>query len=295
MLDRRQLGAAVAVIAVATVGGLALLSNPGVQGELKAWTGSAPDSPTTVYGYLPISADSGFFDFGPLTLAGEAPSPDATAAQYRCHDNGYYIDQDGDRGVQYYSGDHISGDAGYYFYGYDKSYAYAEVCGGRYNYQCEMGSGCEGYTEEEPDDAGDDGGDESGDDTGDDSGDRDDSGDSGGTDTNKPPEIESIDTPSTVNVSEPFTVSVQASDPDSPALTYSWSNGKEGQSIILNYGEPGVKELDVEVSDGAGNMATSTVRVNVVEQEDESEEPVEDPTPANPLVQFWNWFTGLFG
>lgn len=279
MLNRRQLGAAVAVIAFAAVAVLAALSNPTVQGELKAWTGAAPDQPTTVYGYLPISADSGFLDFGLLSLAGEAPSPDTTAPQYRCHDNSYYIDQDGDRGVQYYSGDHISGDAGHYFYGYDKSYAYAEVCGGRYNYQCEMGSGCDGFVEDEPDDGGDDSG-----------GSDDDSGDSGGTDTNEAPEIESIDTPSTVNVSSPFTVSVEASDPDSPGLTYSWSNGKEGQSIILNYGEAGVKELDVTVSDGAGNMATSTVRVRVVDPEN----TVKEPEKPGFWEQIINWFTGLF-
>lgn len=132
-----------------------------------------------------------------------------------------------------------------------------------------------------------------GDSGGDDGSDEEDGSDdsSGGSDeedTNQPPEIESVDAPLVVNASEPFTVSVEASDPDSTDLTYSWSNGKEGKSIILNYGETGVKELDVEVSDG-DNTVTSTVRVKV-----EDETAVTDPEPANPLTSFWNWFTGLF-
>lgn len=121
-----------------------------------------------------------------------------------------------------------------------------------------------------------------------------DGGSNDGGETNKPPEIGSVDAPLVVNVSEPFTVSVEASDPDSSSLSYSWSNGKKGDKIVLNYGEPGVKELDVEVSDGDGNTVSSTVRVKVVEPEDSTQEPVTDPKPANPLASFWNWFTGLF-
>jgi hypothetical protein len=267
--------AAVGVIAVVAIAGITAFSNPTVQGELKAWTGAAPENPKTVYGYLPISTDSGLLDIPSLTLAGEAPSADTTAPKYRCYDNSYYIDQDGDRGVKYYSGDHISGDAGYYFYGYDKSYAYAEVCGGRYNYQCTMGGSCDGFVEDDPD--------------GGDSG-------SGGADTNQPPEIQSIDTPSTVNTSTPFRVTVEASDPDSSSLTYSWSNGKNGDSINLNYEETGVKELEIQVSDGAGNTVSSTVQVRVVEPE-QTEEPVTDPEQPDGVGFFQgliNWYFSLF-
>lgn len=283
MLDKKTLTAAGAALILAVITVTIAFSNPTVQGEVKELTGSAPDNPNTVYGYLPVSTSSGFLDFGPLMVAGEAPSQDATADKYRCHDNNYYIDQDGDRGVQYYSGDHISGGAGYYFYGYDKSYSFAEVCGGRYNYQCEMGSGCDGFVEDDSSD--------------DDSG-SDDTGDSGSDDssssTNEAPEIESIDTPASVNTSETFTVSVEASDPDTPSLSYSWSNGASGQSISLNYGKPGVQELDVEVSDGEKSVS-STVRVNVVEEDEGSEDPrVTDPKPANPVVQLWDWFVALF-
>jgi hypothetical protein len=118
------------------------------------------------------------------------------------------------------------------------------------------------------------------------------SGDSD-TSTNKPPEIQSIDAPVVVNTSEPFSVSVEATDPDSTGLSYEWSNGKTGDKIVLNYGETGVKQLDVEVSDGE-NTVSSTVRVKVVEPEDDTQEPVTDPKSTNPLTSFWNWFTGLF-
>jgi hypothetical protein len=271
--DKWKIGAAAALSVVALAVGLTVFSNPSVE------------SPGQTYGFMPVSTSSGLLDIGALSLAGEAPSEDATAPKYKCHDNSYYIDQDGERGVKYYSGEHLDISPGYYFYGYDHSYADAQVCGGLYNYQCEMGSGCDGYVSSDPDD-----GSDSGSSEGSDSG----SNDGGGTDTNEPPEIENIDTPSTVNVSQPFTVSVEASDPDSVGLEYSWSNGKTGQSIILNYGEPGVKELDVTVSDDAGNTAEATVQINV-----RSTEVVTDPKPEQPedvglIQQIINWFTGLF-
>ncbi|WP_157575388.1 hypothetical protein [Haloferax sp. Q22] len=128
--------------------------------------------------------------------------------------------------------------------------------------------------------------------SGDDGSDGGDDSDSG--ETSKPPEIESVDSPLVVNISEPFTVSVEASDPDSPSLSYEWSNGKTGDKIVLSFGETGVKEFDVEVSDGDGNTVSSTVRVKVVEPEDDTQEPITDPKPTNPLTSFWNWFTGLF-
>ena len=116
------------------------------------------------------------------------------------------------------------------------------------------------------------------------------SGSGSGSETNSPPQIESIDAPVVVNTSETFRMSVEASDPDSTGLTYEWSNGKEGRSIILSYEETGIKELEVDVSDGEDTV-TSTVRVKV-----RSSDLVVDPKPPkpNPVVQFWNWFTGLF-
>ena len=120
-------------------------------------------------------------------------------------------------------------------------------------------------------------------------GDSDGSDSGSGSETNSPPQIESIDAPVVVNTSETFRISVEASDTDSTGLTYSWSNGKEGRSIILSYEETGVKQLEVEVSDGEETVA-STVRVKV----EQPEEVVVDPKPSNPITQFWNWFTGLF-
>ena len=265
--DRKYIaGAAVLVLAVAAVG-------------LTAFNGSqTSESPGTTYGFLPVSQDSGFLDLPALAIAGPSLGND-NPDKYTCWKDDFYVDQDGDRGVEYFDGENLDISPGEYYTGYEKTYTNAEICGGRYNYQCEMGSGCDGFVEDEPDN-GNDGSDDEGDD----------SDSSEQEDTNQAPKIESIDTPSTVNTSTEFTVSVEASDPDDPSLSYSWSNGKTGDSIILNYVEPGVKELDVQVSDGEKTVS-STVRVNVVEPD--VEEPVTDTIP-NPVWSFWNWFTGLF-
>ena len=263
--------AAASILLIAAVGiGFAVLS-----------ASSEAESPETTYGYLPVSADSGFFDLPALMVAGPSYGNDYPD-KYRCWKDSFYIDQDDDRDVEYFDGENLDLSPGEYYTGYEKSYADAEACGGRYNYRCDFTSGCKGVVD---DDSGDDG--SSDDDENDGSDDSDDSSSS----TNKPPEIESIDTPASVNTSETFTVSVEASDPDDPSLSYSWSNGETGQSISLNYGEPGVKELDVEVSDG-DKSTSSTVRVNVVEPRQPGE-PVVDPNP-NPFQRFWNWFTALF-
>lgn len=116
---------------------------------------------------------------------------------------------------------------------------------------------------------------------------------SGGSEgsTNKPPEVQSIDAPVVVNTSETFRIQVQASDPEGQSLSYSWSNGKSGESIILSYEEAGVKELDVEVSDGEKSV-TSTVRVKV-----RSSEVVVDPKQPDDVGFFQgliNWYLSLF-
>jgi len=238
---------------------------------------SEAEDPTTVYGYLPVSADSGFLDLPALMVAGPAYGND-NPDKYVCWKDGFYVDQDGDRTVKYYSGENSDLSLGEYYTGYEKSYADAQACGGRYNYRCDLSSGCEGFVEDDG--------------SGDDSSDGSDGSDDGSSNTNEAPEIESIDTPAEVNVSESFTVSVEASDSDDPSLTYSWSIGEEsGDSITLSYSEPGVKEFDVTVSDG-DKSASSTVRVNVVEPRQPGE-PVVDPNP-NPFQRFWNWFTALF-
>jgi hypothetical protein len=265
--DRRYVaGAAVLVVAVAAFGFAGLNDS------------KTDEGPGTTYGFQLISQDSGLFDLPALMVAGPSLGND-NPDKYTCWGDSFYIDEDGDRTTEYFTGENSDLDPGEYYVGYEKSKMNAEACGGFYNYRCDLNSGCEGFVEDDEEDE-----------TSDDD---DSSDDSEQEDTNEAPEIDSIDTPSTVNVSETFTVSVEASDPDDPSLSYSWSNGKTGDSIILNYGEPGIKELDVEVSDGE-KTASSTVRVNVVEPEDEQETSDTDTADPGPIESFWNWFTALF-
>ena len=238
------------------------------------------EGPQTTYGYLPVSADNGLFDLPALMVAGPSYGNDYPD-QYRCWDDSFYIDQDGDRDVEYFDGEDFDLSPGEYYTGYEKSYADAEICGGRYDYRCDFSSGCEGFNYiDDPDEE---------DDSGDDSSGGDDSGNE-----NEPPEIDSVSSPAEVNVSEEFSINVDASDSDDPSLSYSWSNGESGQSIVLSYSEPGVKELDVEVSDGEDSVG-STVRVNVVEAEEENpEEPITDPEPQGLWDRLVDWYFSLF-
>lgn len=94
-------------------------------------------------------------------------------------------------------------------------------------------------------------------------------------DFNTPPEIDSVQSPARVNVTEAFTVRVQASDIESgSSLNYYWSNDVRGQTSSYSFTETGLKTFSVNVSDGVSTVS-ETVSVDVVD------ERVDDSTKEN--------------
>ncbi|WP_337652325.1 hypothetical protein [Halomontanus rarus] len=76
---------------------------------------------------------------GLLAVTSQACSVDSDCDQTTCRGSDYYVDTDASGQCVYdeRDGEYVCG-------GYDKVYADAEICGGRYDYSCD-GSGCDGY------------------------------------------------------------------------------------------------------------------------------------------------------
>lgn len=257
------------------VAGLAILLAGGFIASTPSETASEPK---TSYGFLTADKYDGIIPN--LMTAGEAPSADSTAPETLCHDESYYIDKDGDRGVEYYSGDNIMDSAGYYYTGYDKAYADAEVCGGRYNYQCEEGSTtCGGFVSDDPDDGSDDGSDNE--------------------DTNERPQISNIDAPSTAKTGEQVTIQADASD-DGYISSYEWSNGKTGSQITQVYDTTGLKELTLTVEDDEGATSQADVSIKVEPREEDQDSGGGSGDEVRPVgevgfVQFMvDWVASWF-
>lgn len=75
----------------------------------------------------------------------------------------------------------------------------------------------------------------------------------------------------TVKENEIFTLTVDANDPESEILTYSWTNDKDqawtatGKSLDLTGFEPGDYIFSVEITDEFGNTITESISVTILE------------------------------
>lgn len=189
-----------------------------------------------------IPIDTGFV----FSFAGEAPSPDATAENPRCYDNSFYVDTDGDVGVEYFEKDDK-----YYYGGYDTSYALAEICGGRYNYQCDWSGQCDGYVE--------DGG----------GSDDDSSSDDGGSDdvTNDVEADAEIDVPQNADIEEKVTFSGEDSIGEGGVDSYQWIvNGDSvgsGSTLEFTFSEAGTYDVELEIEAGDGDTDSASESVSV--------------------------------
>ena len=86
---------------------------------------------------------------------------------------------------------------------------------------------------------------------------------------NLPPYITDKTENLTVLESDPFTIMVDADDPESEDLTYTWTHDGDpewtdtGSSLDLTGFDPGVYLFSVEIMDGLGNTRTETIKVTI--------------------------------